>query len=348
LLAWLDVNSAGPARAACLVESADVQSGPLKKHVSGDCTDAEREVHAVEGRAIIKAIIKRRPIDLAGVVIRGELLFDRLPVQVVRTPKALPPDQREALREMNAGEVRTVTAPVRIRDSILRGAMRHASRKGTLQFEGPVDFHGTRFTNGVDLSRSVFLHAMDLSAATFEREAYWIQGQFGAGLNCAATRFGPHTRFHRSVFRGPVDCTGALFDGIVEFLEAEFEEDATFAGARFGLGTGFSGSRFARRVSFADAIFSREAFFTFTRFEAESKFSGAQFLSAADFSNAEFKRIDDLAHARFDRPALFKNARRVAADNDSVPAQSSGVQYAVTLVFLLMAALLVAYAIKLK
>jgi len=348
LLAFAGAIATGNAGAACVVETSAGKAGSLARHLSAECTLREREANAIEGPAIIDAIIKGRPIDLTGVVIRGDLSFDGLPVQAVRTPKGLSPEQREALRVMNVGEVRSVSAPVTIRDSVVRGILRHRSEKGTLQFEAPVDFHGTRFMQGVDLSRSVFQRSMDISGASFEREAYWIQGQFGAALNCTATRFGPHTRFHRAVFRGPVDCSGALFDGLTEFLETTFEQDARFGNARFGLGTGFSGTRFKQRAEFTDAIFSRAAFFTFTQFEGDATFAGAQFLAEADFSHAEFKQTDDLSKARFDRPPLLKDAKRPGQGHDAPTTPSTGIPYAVTLVLLVVAALLVASIFKIR
>jgi len=340
--------TADEAQASCKVEASVDKSGPLVKRLGPECTVAEREAHAVESAAILDAMRKGRALELAGVVIKGDLLLDRLTVQVVRTPKGLAPEQQEALGRLNAGEIRSVSLPFTIRDSVVQGAIRHRSEKGTLQFEGPVNLHGTLFKQGVDLSRSVFQRGVDLSAAQFEQEAYWVQGQFGETLNCAGTRFGPHTRFHRSTFRGSVDCRGVLFDGMAEFLETTFEQRALFANARFGLGTGFSGSRFKHEVSFADAIFSREVFFRFARFEAEASFAGAQFLDAADFSNADFTRPDDLSKARFDRPPVFAHTKRVASEHDSGGGSSQGFQYAVTLGLLVAAALLVAYAYKMK
>ncbi len=337
------------ARAACLVEApAAVKGGPLVRHLSPDCTPAEREANAVGSAVIMEAIAKKRSVDLVGVVIRGDLIFDKLTVETTQMPKGLTPEQQAALKQLNVEELRLVREAVTIRDSVVSGAVRHRSAKGTLQFDGPVDFRGTIFKDGVDLSRSVFQGAVDLSDATFEQEAYFVQGQFAHALGCKETKFGPHTRFHRSLFRGPVDCTGALFDGMTEFLEVSFELPVTFERARFGLGTGFSGSRFKRRATFAEAIFSREAFFGFSVFEGEASFAGAQFLGSADFSDAEFKKPDDLAKVRFDQKPLFTRTKRIAQDQSAGFLKSPTGQYALTLFLLLAAAMLVAYALKLR
>jgi len=348
LLAGLLPGTASTA-ASCSVEStATDKTGSLIRHLAGECSLSEREAHAVSSALIMQALTKGHPVDLVGVIVRGDLLLDDLPVQTAHMPKGLSAQQQDALAQLNSGDVRLVHGPLTIRNSVMEGSVRHRSVKGTLQFEGPVDVRGTTFKEGVDLSRSVFQGAVDLSAAKFERESYFVHGQFAQTLTCKETRFGLHTRFHRSVFRGAVDCTAALFDGMAEFLEVTFEQPVAMERARFGSGTGFSGSRFMRHTSFSEAVFSRDTFFGFTVFEGDVSFLDAQFLGSADFSDAEFKRPDDLMKARFDRKPLLIRTKRATQDQEKGLLQSPAGQYTVTLFFLLLAALLVAYAMKIK
>ncbi|MGQ0695267.1 MAG: pentapeptide repeat-containing protein [Nitrospiraceae bacterium] len=322
--------------------------GGLVTHLAPSCTQAEREARAVGSAAIMEVVAKGRSVDLVGVIVRGDLIFDRLAVQTTPLKKGFIPEQQATPNQSNGEEVRLVREAVTIRDSVVFGAVRHRSAKGTLHFEGPLDFKGTTFKDGVDLSRSVFKGAVELSGATFEKEAYFVQGQFSQTLGCKETKFGPHTRFHRSTFRGPVDCGGVLFDGIAEFLEVTFEQPVSFEQARFGLGTGFSGSRFMQNVNFTEAIFSHDTFFGFSVFEGETSFAAAQFLSAADFSDAEFKKPDDLAKVRFDRKPLFTRTKRIVQDEPADTLKLQTGQYALTLFFLLTAALLVAYILKMR
>ncbi len=335
--------------AACIAEGGSVKAGEagLVLYLSPTCTQSERQAHVVRGEQITDALGRGHPVDLAGVIIQGDVLFDRLDPQTVSRPSITsePSSQGKPIRSQ---EERRVRAGLRMRDSVVQGAVRHHSLGSTLWFEGPVDFQGSRFTEGVDLSWSVFQEGVELSGATFEKEAQFIQGQFVGPLACRETRFGPSTRFHRSTFQSSVDCTGALFDGMAEFLEATGEQSVEFERSRFGLGTGFSGSRFKSRISFRDAIFSRETFFTFTVFEGETMFAGAQFLGAVDFSNAEFTQHDDLARARFDHPPLFAQTKRLEPVQADGLFQSKNGQYILTFGLLVTAALLVAYAIKLK
>lgn len=335
--------------AACVAEGEATKAGEagLVLHLPPTCTQAEREAHSLRGERIVDALRKGHSVDLVGVIIQGDILFDRLTPQVVpqsSMTSELPSRGKPARSE----EERRVPAGLRIRDSVVQGAVRHRSVSSTLRFEGPVDFQGSRFNEGVDLSWSVFQEAVELSGAVFEKEAHFVQGQFVGPLACRETRFGPSTRFHRSRFQSSMDCTGALFDGTAEFLEVTSEQSVEFERSRFGSGVGFSGSRFKSRLSFRDAIFSRETFFTFTVFEGETMFTGAQFLGAADFSNAEFKRQDDLARARFDHPPLLAQATRLEPPQSDGFFQTKNGQYVLTFGLLVTAALLVAYAIKLK
>lgn len=347
LLGWGALALVQGASAACLADSSVAgKPGPLVKRLPPGCTEAEREAHAVSSAAVMEALEKGQPVDLAGVIVRGDLIFDRLPVETVKRKNMLPSEKEQPLNEVGGQEMRLVRGALAIRDSVVLGTVRHPSAQGTLQFEGPVDFHGTTFTEGVDLSRSVFQGTVELSGAAFQKEAFFIQGQFMHAMVCRDTRFGPHTRFHRSAFHGPVECAGALFDGMAEFIEVMFDQPAVFERVRFGSGTGFSGSRFKSRTSFDEAIFSRDTFFGFSVFEDRASFAGAQFLGAADFSDADFQKPDGLATARFDRPPLFIRTRRVAQDQPAEGLDSLVGRNAVTVVFLLLAAVLAAYVLK--
>ena len=338
------------ANAVCVAEAlATGSEAGLVIHLSPGCTPAEREAHAVRGEAVMEAIAMGRPVDLLRVIVHGDLVFDHLAVQPMsRAPVVLAPERTD--QEDRAGEngQRIVRKALSLRESMVLGAVRHRSSDDTLRFEGPVDFSRSHFKEGVDLSRSVFHESVELSGATFEKEAYFVQGQFAQPVGCRETKFGPSTRFHRSVFRGSVNCTAALFDGMAEFLEVSFEQPTTFERTRFGLGTGFSGSRFKSRVSFREAIFSRETFFSFAAFEGEAEFAGAQFLGSADFSQGEFRQQDDLAQARFDQPPLLAHIKRLEPAQSSSFLQARNGQYGLTLVLLVVAALLVAYAVRHK
>jgi len=351
LLGWGVVVFAQEVSAACQVEAStgEGETGrPLLKKLTSSCTLAEREAHAVDSAAILEALEKGQPVELAGVIVRGDLSFDRLPVQTFKTNPGLTSEQQKSLNQVSEQELRLVRGALTISDSVVQGTVRHQSAQGTLQFEGPVDFHGTTFAGGVDLSRARFQETVELSGAAFQKEAFFVQGQFTQSLVCRETKFGPHARFHRSTFYGSVDCAGALFDGLAEFLEVTFEQHALFERVRFGSGTGFSGSRFAQRASFYEAIFSRDTFFGFAVFEGPSSFSGAQFLGRADFSDADFRQPDDLAKARFDQPPLLMRTKRAVQDQPGTGLNSPMGQYAVTVGLLFLAAVLVAYALKRK
>ena len=332
------------ASASCVPDvSPDETAERFLKRVPSTCTQAEREAHTVSGSAILDALEKGQSVELVGVIVRGDLNFDRVSVQKPGTGEGSTGREKESAKNQ---ELRLIRGALRIRDSVVAGAMRHRSDHGQLRFEGPVDFHGTTFQEGVDLSRSIFQGPVELAGAVFQKEAYFIQGQFLQAMNCTNTTFGPHTRFHRSTFQGPVDCAGALFDGMAEWLEVTFAEQAVFERVRFGSGTGFSGSRFMRRVSFEESIFSRDAFFTFALFSETALFAGAQFLGPADFSDADFRKSDDLAKARFDRPPQLTRTKRLAQEQPSDGLDALLNRYGITLVCLLLALLLLVYIWK--
>jgi uncharacterized protein YjbI with pentapeptide repeats len=337
LILWLPSGAGG---SNCQVETSDPGSGVgLVQHLGADCSEQEREARAVDAVQLLQAFREGKGIDLAGVVIRGDLSLDTLPVG------RLPPEL-EGAKDLQGFEVRLIPGSMKIVNSVVRGAIRYGSTEGLLVVQGPVLFNGTRFEQVVDLSRSVFLQAVTLSGAQFLQESYFVQGRFLRGLSAEKTMFGPHTRFHRSVFQGPVTFRQSRFNGLAEFLEVAFEKDADLSHSYFTLGTGFSGSRFQGLADFSGATFSKETFFTFTLFERDAYFRGATFRSTADFSDASFKGVDDFSSAQFDKSPEFTRTAR--SSTGQLPRKSEGrtVPYMIAISILTLIALVIVYVIR--
>ena len=336
-LLWLPL---GAAASNCQVEVP--ASGPgvaLTLHLSADCTEQEREAQAVDAAQLLQAFREGKGIDLSGVVVRGDLSLDMLPVG------PLPPEL-EGMKELQGRDVRMIPGSMTIVNSVVRGAIRHGSAQGLLVVKGPVTFSGTRFEQLVDLSLAVFIQPVTLSGARFLQESYFVQGRFLRDLFAEKTSFGPHTRFHRSVFQGPVTFQQSRFNGLAEFLEVVFEKDVNLSRTYFKLGTGFSGSRFQGLADFSEVSFDREAFFTFTLFDGDADFRRATFRSTADFSDASFKGRDDFSKALFEKGSQFTSATRSATVQAPLGLENQTVQYAVILFLLVFGALLIVYRIR--
>jgi uncharacterized protein YjbI with pentapeptide repeats len=328
--------------AACEVKTGSPQGdAAFTLSLSADCTDAEREAHAVDTKQLIDAFRQGKPVALSGVVIRGDLTMDVLPAGPV-------PQDLKAVSAIDGNNVRLVPGAVSIADSIVHGAIRHQSAQSQLVFRGPVTFTGTRFEQTVDLSRSVFVHPVTLSGAIFLRESYFMQARFLSDMVSEKTAFGLHTRFHRARFQGPVTFQQSGFSGLAEFLEVEFQRDANFSRTYFKYGTGFSGSRFHGMADFSEVLFERESFFPFVIFEGDAFFRRATFRSTADFSNTEFQGQDDFAKVLFEQGREFTGVKRTGREKDPLGLENPKVQYAITLSLLVFSALLIAYLIKLK
>lgn len=346
LLVGIGMASVALAGGACSVEMpAPSQETGFVKRLASTCTRQEQEAEAVEAASILEAMARGWPVELVGVIVRGDLSLDQLPLLQESDPAVQ--TGKGGSGAVEVPEQRRVRGSLTIRDSIVEGEILHRSAHGMLLFEQAVDFRGTVFQKDVDLSRSVFQEVIWLSRATFKKEAYFVQGAFVKGLECQGTMFGPRTRFHRSTFRGVVDCTGALFDGMAELLEVTFEEPVLFERARFGSGTGFSGSRFWRETNFRDVIFSRDTYFAYCEFEGTALFSGARFLATADFSEAVFRQPDDLVKAQFTEPPVITGARRTVAQSPAPVSEGALGPYVVTTVSLALAVVLLIYAWKL-
>ena len=324
----------------CVVEThLSGQGAALRLHLGAGCTEQEREARAVGAAQLLQAFKEGKGIDLLGVVVRGDLSLDMVPVG------PLPPEL-EGIKELQGREIRVIPGSLAIVDSVVRGTITHRSAQGLLVVKGPATFRGTRFEQLVDLSRSVFIQPVTLSGAVFSQESYFVQGRFLRGMVADKTSFGPHTRFHRSLFQGPVTFQQARFNGLGEFLEVVFEKDVNLSRAYFKLGTGFSGSRFQGLADFSEASFDGQAFFTFTQFDGDADFRRVTFRSTADFSNASFKGKDDFSKASFEQGSQFTNATRSATVQAPPERDNEIIQYAVIAILLTFGALLIIYRVR--
>jgi hypothetical protein len=337
LLALL-VLSPDPVGAACLVSGASPEEGLFKRHLSESCTKAEREARAVDASALLAVLRKGQTIDLDGVVIRGDLALEALPVTA--NPPALDGNLGPQDRE-----VRLIPGGLSIVNSVVQGKFVHRSTDGTLVFSGPISFRGTIFEQMVDLSRSVFTRPVVFSGAVFLAEAYFVQGRFLDEVQGEKTAFGPHTRFHLSHFHEAVTFEQSGFSGLAEFLEVRFDRDVNLARTYFKLGTGFSGCQFAGLADFSEALFDGDAFFTFTRFDGDAYFRRATFRATADFDDAQFNGREDFSKAFFEKGPQFMRAKR-SDTSQTVGLENPQIQYAITLSLLVFSALLIAYLVR--
>ena len=126
-----------PAAAECLIEGSGSQ-GLFKTHLSPGCTKIERESRAIDAGALMAALKQGQTIDLEGVVIRGNLTFEALPVS--SNPPVI-----DGVISREDKDIRVVTGGVSIVNSTVQGTMLHRSVASTLVFRAPVRFAGTTF-----------------------------------------------------------------------------------------------------------------------------------------------------------------------------------------------------------
>lgn len=288
-------------------------------HLSSSCTEAEREARAIPAKDLMQALAAGKGLDLAGVVIQGDLVLDELPARKVDAVQGLSLEDRRLLEGLNDEEVHVIRGPFVIKQSRVKGRIVNRLKRGFLLITGPVVLGQSSFDGLVDLSRTVFLGLVDGSNARFGKESYFVQDRFTQGAMFSDTRFGPHARFHRAMFSGPAIFRGADFPGLTEFLEVVFDQDANFSRAAFHMGTGFSGAHCRGKCDFSSTQFEREAFFLFARFERAVTFDSARFNSEADFSDASFKASDDLTQATFARPPVLTRTARVVSALPAAP-----------------------------
>lgn len=326
--------------AECMVQQSPPQAGVFTRHLEGECSERDREVRADD---LLAAFKEGKGIDLAGVVIVGDLLLDQLPPTSPGVLKAASPRIEERLLSQAGKELRVVQGPVSIRNSRVRGVISTKIHEGLIVMTGPVTMTGTSFERTVDFSRAVFFGPVDFSDAILLREGFFIQALFDQPARFERTAFGVHSRFHRARFRESVTFLRAEFNGLAEFLEVTFEKGASFSRTYFKMGVGFSGSRFGGMLDFSEALFEREAFFLFTLFEGDAYFRRTTFRGVADFSDAQFKGLDDFDKVFFQLQPRFDRARFTGTPPDRRGLQDSRYLYglaATVLIFVLVLVLI--------
>lgn len=295
--------------AACSIERGlDSPEEPFTLHLGSSCSPQEREARAIPASRLLAALKAGRGVDLRGVVIQGDLMLDDLPPVPVRSMPLTAPRLQERIRRQDLTEIRIVSGPMSIRDSVVHGVIATNLKEGLLVVTGPVTMVGSRFEQMVDFSRTVFLEPVDFSGAVLLRQGFFIRALFEKPVRFEKTAFGIHSRFHKALFGDTASFGGAGFNGLAEFLEVSFEKDAGFAQASFKMGTGFSGSRFDGPVDFSGALFERETYFLFVVFAGGASFRRSTFRAEADFSDAEFHAERDFSEVRFEKSPRFTRA----------------------------------------
>ena len=77
------------------------------RHLGADCTEQEREARAVDATQLLQAFKEGKGIDLSGVVIRGDLSLDTLPIGPL-------PSELEGMKELQGHEVRVIPGSMRL------------------------------------------------------------------------------------------------------------------------------------------------------------------------------------------------------------------------------------------
>ena len=286
---------------ACQIEGPANPSLPvLHKHIVGSCTFEERSALALSAEELVSALENGHSVDLLGVVVKGNLSFDRLPLRPMTQHPISSSRVEETLKQRGIDEIRVIPGAMIIRESWVQGIVATHLRNGALVIFGPVDMEKTKFEKSIDFSKTVFLDPVNFSDTTIAYEGFFIGAHFDSTANFRKTAFGTHTRFHKAFFGETATFNQAGFKGLAEFLEVEFVGQTDFSQTLFAHGMGFSGTHFRGVSDFSQALFEREAYFRFATFERKAFFSGARFQAVADFTNVQFKENPDFSNAIFD------------------------------------------------
>jgi uncharacterized protein YjbI with pentapeptide repeats len=305
------------ASAACTVEREPVgSSSMLIRHWTSDCLKLDTAQHAVDAMEILDAMNAGRGVSLKNAVVRGDLLLTHLK-SVPVTSHALPESVVAHLNQSRVAELRMIRGPFIIEDSVVDGLIdtqfkpdmtEHHVLADRVVIQGLVSFKGTTFRKEVDLSRTVFLQAVDSSNAAYLGNAFFLNCFFAKRVTFEKTAFSSDTRFYQTIFEEPVTFLRAGFNGLTNFLSVWFKQESSFSRAYFKMGVGFSGSRLDGISDFSEALFEKAVFFIHTVFNADSYFRRATFRGDVSFSDAVFRGRADFSKVFFQEEPNFTRA----------------------------------------
>jgi len=82
--------------------------GPFTRHLDTGCSEAERKAYAVRAEELLAALKEGKGVDLAGVVVVGDLLLNKLPLVSVDSLQDPPPELQAAFGRQELNELRRV------------------------------------------------------------------------------------------------------------------------------------------------------------------------------------------------------------------------------------------------
>ena len=302
------------ASADCVVErEAAGDATVFMRHFAADCSKLDRATRAIDAGEVLSALRAGKGVSVKNAVISGDLLLTGLKSMPLASI-VLPESVLARLRETGVTEVRIIQGPVIIENSVVDGIIdtqlkpdmiEHRVLGDMVIIRGPVSVKGTTFTKDVDLSRTVFLDAVDSSNAVYLGDALFLASVFTKPATFEKTAFAGNTRFYQAIFDEPVTFLRAGFNGLTNFLSVRFKKESSFSRAYFKMGTGFSGSRFDGISDFSEVVFQRAAFFMHTVFAADSYFRRATFREEVSFSDAAFQAKDDFSKVSYRQEPNF-------------------------------------------
>ncbi len=300
LFAVLGVVASGMSWAPCRMDEG-VDAEVMVRHLQGNCLEEDRYAFPVSSGDVLEALQQGKGVDLKGVVLAGDLFFDRLPLTPFEANRIGVPAIVKRIEDERVSAVRVINGPFMLEDVEVQGIMStNLVETGYVLVRGPVSMRGTVIQRAMDLSRMVFLDDADFSEMQIGYEGFFIRAIFAGDADFTRTAFGTHSRFHQARFLEKAAFAGATFQGLAEFMEVSFAGDAGFSRAHFVQGTGFSGSHFHRASNFSAARFEREVYFRFTTFQGEANFQRALFRNTADFTEARFEGGTDFRNVVFE------------------------------------------------
>lgn len=208
----------------------------------------------VKAEAIIKSILKNKPVSLQNVTIEGDLDFTKLP----------------AHPESNLQRRVKISSPLYFQNCTFKGKIKgYEEGNKTIilsNFETNLSFYNCTFYGDILLNGVIVGTSLAMAESKLHGEFHLENAVIGHDANFSNVIFGRKVFFQNSVFRKNAYFNKSIFNEIGHFQSCKWEGEAIFREAEFRENVDFSLQKTFSLMSFNFSSFKKAVFFEGSRF----------------------------------------------------------------------------------
>ncbi len=234
-------------------------------------------------------------LDLSGSIVRGNLDFGRLGLNVPLYGSALSPllsvEERQQLERdrRRLSQLRQLS-----RSSLLEFGSQNEEDFQVMVFRGRLKFVETRFLDIVDFTNTFFLDRVDGIGAVFAKALRGADARFSQTVRLTNARFSGEAIFQNDIFFEDLELNGARFEEQVRFRGSTFKNKVIFHGSVFNNIANFENVSFLKVSDFSQTNWQDRSWFSKAHFSDDLILTNSSFMEAVNFRESQLDRSVNL------------------------------------------------------